>query len=251
MWELLYDDMANVLQIPLPPPRPEPRTPSPPPRPDIPRDVSPRPIHQSLRFEMDMQTGQQRNRGAGENQQMDQQRAHELRNTLSSITGIPIPAQAATAVINRGADGMSTPSPPRAPMFPPGRAPQLPPFGHLPPRSDDFFAHSAVFHPAPHGSHHFEPLMPLNGFARPPTHSPFLHAPPPPPIPRPSQTQSYFNRPTNPFAAFAGADPHSGIMPPPPPMSTSRPQVPVEHEDEYIFTRHPPPPRRWNDNDTA
>jgi hypothetical protein len=174
---------------------------------------------------MDMHTGQQPNRGAGEDHQLDPQRAHEIRNRLSAITGIPIPAQAASFAIDRDGDAMSTPSPPRAPMFPPGRAPHLPPFGQLPSRGDDFFAHSAVFHPAPNRFHHFEPLMPPNGFARQPTHSSFLHAPPPPPIPEPSQPTSLFNRTTNSFAAFAHAAPHSGIT--------------------------PPPPRRWNDNDNA
>lgn len=280
MWELLTDDMANVSEIPLPPRRPEPRTPSPPPRPRLTRAMFTRPTHQPLRFDhgnapagmpaervrrlrrdeglsneaagtMDMHTGQQPNRGAGEDHQLDPQRAHEIQNRFSAITGIPIPAQAASFTIDRDGDAMSTPSPPRAPMFPPGRAPHLPPFGQLPPRGDDFFPQSAVFHPASNRSHHFEPLMPPNGFARQPTHSPFLHAPPPTPIPEPSQPTSLFDRSTNPFAAFARAAPHSGIMPPPPPMSTSRPQAPIEHEDENVFARFPRPPRRWNDNDNA
>lgn len=279
MCELLTDDMADVSETPLPPRRPEPRTPSPPPRPEIPRRLDTSSIRQSLRFShdnasagipaehvrglrgedglfneapgtMDMHTSQQPNRGAQEDHQRHEKRLqhiHELRNGLSSLTGIPIPAQAASVTIDHDTDAMSTPSPPRAPMFPPGRAPHLPPFGHLPPRGDNFFAHSAVFHPAPRSSNHFEPL----GVARLRTRSSFLHAPPPPPLPQPLQPTTYFNESTNPFAAFARADAHSGVMPPPPPVSTSRPQAPIMHEGENIFARFSPPPRRWNDNDNA
>ncbi|GAB7333678.1 hypothetical protein MBLNU13_g05228t1 [Cladosporium sp. NU13] len=266
MWEALHDDMANVPEIPLPPRRPEPRTPSPPPRLEIPRGVSPRPFRQSFRFghgnapagipadRVRRLHGEEGmfNEAPGTmdmhiDGHLDLQRARELRDRLSAITGIPIPAQAANVTIDSDADAMSTPSPPRAPMFPLGRAPYLRRFRHFPPHGDDFFAHSAVFHPVPHSSNHFDPL----GVARPPTHSAFSHAPPPSPIPQFSQPESYFNRPTNSFAAFARTAPHSRLQPPPPPMPTGRPQEPFERENEEIFARFPAPPRRWNDNGNA
>ena len=55
---------------------------------------------------MDMHTGQQPSRGAGEDHQLHPQRAHEIQNRLSAITGIPIPAQAASFTIDRDGDAI-------------------------------------------------------------------------------------------------------------------------------------------------
>ena len=164
--------------------------------------------------------------------QRHEQRDHERRNRPRSPARIRIPLHTPAAVIDRDDDAMSTPTPPRAPMFPPGRAPHLPPFGHLPPVEDDFAANPASWGPTAPAWYHYVSIRPDSS-----------HPPTMPPMPFPGQPL--------PGNAHSHRAPHPGFMPPPPPMPTRRPQTPVEREAEDIFARFPQPPRRWNDNDNA
>ena len=164
--------------------------------------------------------------------QRHEQRDHERRNRPRSPARIRIPLHTPAAVIDRDADAMSIPTPPRAPMFPPGRAPHLPPFGHLPPVEDDFAANPASWGPTAPAWYHYVSIRPDSS-----------HPPTMPPMPFPGQPL--------PGNAHSHRAPHPGFMPPPPPMPTRRPQTPVEREAEDIFARFPQPPRRWNDNDNA
>ena len=173
-------------------------------------------------------------REAFDNGRRHELRSHGLRSRSPSPQQNPAEEQTDNAADERDPDPMETPSPPRTPMFPPGHAPQFPPFSGLPPTGGNFVPHSAVFHPAHLPSHSVFPPMPPSAFASPPPHPLFPH--PPRTIPHPSA-------PRPPFGGVALR----------PPMSTTRPQAPVEREAEDPFARPhwAPPSPQWNDNDNA
>jgi hypothetical protein len=139
-------------------------------------------------------------------------------------------------------DALSTPSPPLVPRIPPGRAVHIPHLEHFPPREDNFFPHSAVFHPPP--------PVPPRAFAHPAHLSPFLHFPPSPAI-TPAHLSPFLRFPLPPATTSAHYRPHMGFMSPPP-RPTTRPQAPDDRQAGGSFVHFPPPPSGpWNDNDNA
>ena len=132
---------------------------------------------------------------------------------LPSPEPAPTQAQTGNAAANDDTDALSTSSPTRTTMFPPGRAPHFPPF-------------------TGHHSHH-------NGG--------HFHLPPPPMAPTPSaHPHHHMGFPPFPAPPMTGTrDPFGGHPPPTPFLPTTGTRDPFGH------LLAPPFPPHWNDNDNA